>query len=67
MVLTIMTCREFVDSVADYLDAEQASALRAACEAHMAECGDCRAFLQNYLATIRLAKSAHQDPGAGLP
>ncbi len=58
-----MTCREFVDSLAEYLDAEQSAAMLAECEAHLDECGDCRAFLRNYQATMRLTKSMHQDNG----
>lgn len=58
-----MTCREFVDSLADYLDAEQSAAILADCEAHLDECGDCRAFLRNFQATIRLTKSAGQVGG----
>ncbi len=58
-----MTCREFVDSLAEYLDAEQSAAMLAECEAHLDECGDCRAFLRNYQATIHLTKSMHHDNG----
>lgn len=58
-----MTCREFVDSLAEYLDAEQSAAMLAACEAHLDECGDCRAFLRNYRATIHLTKSMNLDNG----
>lgn len=52
-----------MDSLADYLDAEQSAVILADCEAHLDECGDCRAFLRNYEATIRLTKSTRQDEG----
>lgn len=55
-----MTCRELVDSLADYLSAEESSRLLAECEAHLAECGDCRTFLKNYQATIGFIKQTRQ-------
>ncbi|HXJ35425.1 MAG TPA: zf-HC2 domain-containing protein [Candidatus Eisenbacteria bacterium] len=51
-----MTCREFTDFLADYLDGDLGLAERGAFDAHLARCPDCVRYLRGYAATIRLGK-----------
>jgi anti-sigma factor RsiW len=64
-----LTCAEAVRSLGAYHDHQLATPRRAAVEAHLGECGKCRAYLRSYAATVRLAKQAlkeaagsHTDP-----
>ena len=53
-----LSCRELIDFLADYLDGELAADVRAAFEAHLAECPYCVDYLETYRATIHLGKQA---------
>lgn len=53
-----MTCREVADFLFDYLSGELGNDVRARFERHLAVCGNCRAYLATYQATIRLARAA---------
>jgi anti-sigma factor RsiW len=53
-----MTCLEIADFLFDYLSGELAADVRARFERHLALCGNCRAYLATYQATIRLASGA---------
>jgi anti-sigma factor RsiW len=64
-----LTCAEAVRSLGAYYDNQLAAPRRATVEAHLGECGECRAYLRSYAATVRLAKQAlkeaagsHTDP-----
>jgi predicted anti-sigma-YlaC factor YlaD len=50
-----MTCRELIERLLDYVEG---SAPREEFEDHLARCSSCRAYLQSYLTTIRLARGA---------
>ena len=56
-----MSCRDFADFLADYIDDALPAAVRRQFEAHLAECPDCVAYLQQYRDTIRLAAHAGDD------
>ena len=53
-----MTCRELADFIMDYTTGELPSDVLAAFEGHLALCPNCRAYLSNYLDTVRLGKAA---------
>ena len=53
-----LTCRELIDFLAAYLDAELPPAEHAAFEAHLAICPHCVDYLASYRETIRLGKQA---------
>ncbi len=55
-----MTCREAIDRLAEYLDAELTPRTLAALEAHLAACAACRAFLATYRKTRELAAKIHR-------
>src|SRR6266704_1363381 len=61
-----MTCREAIDRLAEYLDAELTPATLAELETHLAACAPCRAYLATYRETRELAAKAHrvEIPGA---
>ena len=54
-----MTCLEIADFLFDYLSGELAADVRLRFERHLALCGNCRAYLATYRATIRLASAAN--------
>jgi predicted anti-sigma-YlaC factor YlaD len=54
----VLTCRAVSDFLAAYLANEMPAADRARFEEHLAECPDCRTYLRQYEATIRLAKGS---------
>ena len=63
-----MTCREVSEFLADYLSAELSPPSRRTFEDHLAECPDCRAYLESYKATVELGKAAFaEDESAAVP
>ena len=50
----MMTCRELIEQLIDYLDG---TLPREAFDHHRALCPSCRAYVDSYLATIRLVKT----------
>ena len=53
-----MTCLEIADFLFDYLSGELVADVRLRFERHLSLCGNCRAYLATYRATIRLARAA---------
>jgi hypothetical protein len=53
-----MSCRDFVESLGEYLAGELAGPRRVGFEAHQARCSSCVAFREPYQHTVRLAKAA---------
>jgi anti-sigma factor RsiW len=65
-----LSCRELIDFLAAYLDAELPAAENAAFEAHLAHCPECVDYLASYRETIRLGKLAcgtDSEPPADVP
>jgi len=60
-----VTCRDFADFLGDFIDDALPAGIRRQFEAHLAECPDCVAYLQQYRDTIRL--TAHAGDDALLP
>ena len=63
----MITCREFVEFLADYLAGELSPASQAEFEFHLSDCPDCALYLQSYEETIRLGKVACFDLDAPPP
>ena len=47
-----MTCKELVELVTDYLEGRLADATRAQLEAHIAECDNCTAYIEQMRMTL---------------
>ena len=58
-----VTCREFVEFLADYLSGDLPPRRRAVFDAHLAACPSCVAYMNTYQAAIELGKEAvrHSD------
>ena len=61
-----MTCREFVEHLADYLSGELRQTLRQQAQTHLLECPDCRHYQLSYQITVRLTRDAFDEPD-GVP
>jgi anti-sigma factor RsiW len=62
---TLLTCREFVELLYDYLLGRLGAERTAEVNAHLAACPSCVAYLKSYEASIRmgrLALAASDDP-----
>ncbi len=62
-----MTCREFVEHLADHLSGELREALRQQAQAHLLECPDCRHYQLSYEIIVRLTREAFDEPDDVLP
>lgn len=56
-----LTCRELVELVTDYLDGALPRAERARFEAHIAACGNCSEYLEQFKQTIAVAGTLRED------
>jgi anti-sigma factor RsiW len=52
----IITCREVIDFIADYLEDALPPESKSDFERHLALCTSCRAYLASYAATIRASR-----------
>ena len=52
----MITCRELIEFLADYLDGTISAAERKRFEEHLAVCDSCVAYLHTYALTIRMEK-----------
>ncbi len=55
--MACLTCKQFMDFLDDYASNDQDPAVRAEFERHMKDCPPCADYLQEYLDTIKLARS----------
>ncbi len=53
-----MTCRELIERLLDYVEG---AAAPDAFEQHLAGCSSCRAYVDSYLKTIRVARGAFPE------
>jgi anti-sigma factor RsiW len=60
----VITCRELVEFLDDYLADELPCEERTAFEGHLQVCPDCVAYVNGYEASIALSKSALRDSEA---
>jgi anti-sigma factor RsiW len=59
-----MTCEEFVDSLAAFLDDELTLQDRVGAQKHLTGCDKCSAYLRAYERTIELAKKTRSNSAA---
>jgi anti-sigma factor RsiW len=57
-----LVCREFVELVTDYLDGALPRRDRRRFERHLTACGDCHAYMEQMLLTIRAAGDLPPEP-----
>lgn len=57
----MITCRELIEFLMDYLDGNLTPDQRQAFEQHLAVCPDCVAYLENYRVTVALSRAACRD------
>ena len=56
----MMTCKEVLESLSDYLDAEMKAELAAEMRRHIGACSDCRAEFDTLTMTLKLYKHESQ-------
>jgi anti-sigma factor RsiW len=62
-----VTCREFAEFIAAFLDAGLPDAERQAFERHLGRCRNCARYLEGYRETVALGKQAFVTPDESLP
>lgn len=62
-----VTCREFVEFLAEYLAGELDDQARSAFDWHLARCPSCVAYMNTYRETRELARAALGQPDAPVP
>jgi anti-sigma factor RsiW len=55
----MITCRELIDFLMDYVTGDVTAEERAHFDEHLAVCPHCVAYLQNYRETMNATKAAH--------
>jgi anti-sigma factor RsiW len=63
----MLTCREFITFLSDYLSDELAYAPRKAFDSHLAKCLDCQKYLDSYQKTTRLGRAAYSNLEKSFP
>jgi len=64
----VVTCREFVEFLDDYLSGSLPEAERTSFNDHLAQCPSCVAYMKAYQASVRLGRAAltySDDPVSG--
>jgi anti-sigma factor RsiW len=56
-----MPCRELVEVITDYLEDQLSPIDRVRFEAHLAECGACRTYMEQFRQTIRVLGHLPQE------
>jgi anti-sigma factor RsiW len=62
-----VTCRELADFIADYLSEALPGDTRTHFERHLGACSTCGRYLEGYRETVKLGRSAFDDPDAPVP
>jgi predicted anti-sigma-YlaC factor YlaD len=62
-----ITCREFVEFLADYLDGEMHEAQVAEFDTHLSHCPSCVSYMNSYRDAIRLGRTVLRDADEPLP
>lgn len=63
----MLTCRELIEFLLDYLEDGLAPAERESFDAHLAICPDCVRYVDSYRTAMHAGRSAFTDPEAELP
>jgi len=66
-VSATLTCRDFVEFLADYVADELEPEVRTSFDDHLAHCPSCVVYLHTYRDTRLLARAALQGPRAPVP
>jgi predicted anti-sigma-YlaC factor YlaD len=59
----MLTCKEVLDSLSDYLDVEMKEDIVTEMKRHIGSCSDCRAEFDTLTMTIKLYKHEHAQAG----
>ena len=59
--MTLLTCREFADFIADYASGELSPDAQRRFQEHLDVCPNCQRYLRSYEETITLGKRAFDD------
>jgi predicted anti-sigma-YlaC factor YlaD len=57
-----LTCRQLIEFLDEYVAGDLEGTRREDFERHLKVCPSCRAYLQSYRETIRMARGAFNDP-----
>jgi anti-sigma factor RsiW len=57
----MLRCRGVVELLDEYLEGALDPAVAARLEAHLADCGDCTAFLETYRAVVRSSRQLRES------
>ena len=63
----MLTCREFDEFMADYLDGGLPAWQKYMCWLHVKMCRECAIFVADYRRTVSLGKSAFESPDDPVP
>lgn len=63
----MLTCRDFINFIADYLSGSLSQSTQEAFEYHLADCPDCSQYLHSYQATITVSRSVFSDLDQNVP
>jgi predicted anti-sigma-YlaC factor YlaD len=58
----MLTCKEVLDSLSDYLDADMKEDIIGEMKKHIGSCSDCRAEFDTLTMTLKLYKHEHGAP-----
>ena len=58
----MLTCKEVLESLSDYLDADMKEDLISEMKRHIGSCQDCRAEFDTLTMTVKLYKHEHSAP-----
>ena len=60
--MSLLTCKEFLDELSDYLDGEVAEDVRKHLDAHMSECPNCWVIVDTTKKTLQIYKGMEPEP-----
>lgn len=64
----MITCRQLIEFIGDYVAGELDADARSAFERHLSACGSCQAYLESYRTTMTLVKElATDEPAEDVP
>lgn len=64
---SLLTCRELIGFLVDYLDGTLTDEEQAVFDAHLAVCPHCVDYVTEYRATVRAGRAAYRDLEAPVP
>jgi len=63
----LITCRELIETLDDYVEDRMGGRAREAFEAHLPLCPDCESYLASYRRTVEYGRAAFADLPAAPP